>query len=89
MSEFHDFGVLFLKALATLVAGSVAILAGLFFVASGLARGSSDKTEQRHALQTMAVALGALLVCGVILISLTGCAETRALYDACKDHLCR
>ena len=81
--------MILVNAIATIIAGTLAIFAALFFVASGLARGSTDRTERRHAIQTALFALGVFAVCVLALISLTGCAETRALYDACKDHLCR
>ena len=81
--------MILVKAIATIIAGTLAIFAALFFVASGLARGSTDRTERRHAIQTALVALGVFAVCVLALISLTGCADVRTLYHACRDGSCR
>ena len=78
------------KWVGVLTAFVVAAASGLFFLASGLANGSDDPVERSHAIQTRIVSFliggGALLF---LAFWLSGCADVRTLYHACRDGSCR
>jgi hypothetical protein len=77
------------KVLTAIVASIVAGLAALFCIASGLAHGSTDPVERRQAILSVFWSLIVFVLCALVIISLAGCSTGRALYDACRDGLCR
>jgi uncharacterized membrane protein len=77
------------KALAAILASLVAVLAALLCIASGLAHGSTDPVERRQAILSVFWSLVVFALCALVIVSLTGCSTGRALYDACRDGLCR
>jgi hypothetical protein len=77
------------KVFTTIIASVVAGLAALFCVASVIAHGSADPVERRQAVLSAFWSLAVFAFCVVAIISLVGCSTGRALYDACRDGLCR
>jgi purine-cytosine permease-like protein len=77
------------KALGVMAATIVALFAMLLGLASGLAHGSTDPIERRQAALTAFWSLVVFALCALVIVSLTGCSTGRALYDACRDGLCR
>jgi hypothetical protein len=77
------------KVLTAIIASVVAGLAALFCVASGMAHGSTDPVDRRQALLSAFWSLVVFALCALVIVSLTGCSTGRALYDACRDGLCR
>ena len=77
------------KVFTAIAASVIAGLATLFLVASGLAHGSADPEERRESVLTAFRSLVILTFCALVIVSLTGCSTGRALYDACRDGLCR
>ena len=82
--------MILLKAMVAILAGLGACFAALFLVASLMSVDSPDLVERKQSHSCSLWSLVALAMCAaVILTTLTGCAETRALYHACRDVSCR
>jgi hypothetical protein len=77
------------KALGVMAATIVALFATLLGLASGLAHGSTDPVERRQAALSVFWSMVVFAVCVLVIVSLAGCSAGRALYDACRDGLCR
>jgi hypothetical protein len=77
------------KVLTAIIASVIAVLAALFGIASGLAHGSTDPVERRQAILSAFWSLVVFALSALVIVSLTGCSTGRALYDACRDGLCR
>jgi hypothetical protein len=81
--------ILAAKVLAAIIASVVAGLAALLGLAASMAHGTTDPAERRAAIATGFWSLVVFALCALVIVSLTGCSAGRALYDACRDGLCR
>lgn len=90
MIEFLNFGVVFVKTAVAILAGLGACFAALFLVASLMSVDSPDLTERQHSHSCSLWSLVVLAMCAAIIVTtLTGCADVRTLYHACRDGSCR
>lgn len=81
--------ILFLKHAAMTVLGMVAFLSAVLAVASFSAQGMSDNEGDDSAKKCGIWSAGFVVLCVAVIFALSGCADVRAAYHACKDGLCR
>lgn len=80
--------ILFLKHAAITILGMVGVLAAILAVASFSAQGMSDLEGDDSAKRCGVWSTAFVLFCIILILTLSGCAEVRTLYHACRDGHC-
>ena len=80
--------ILFLKHAAMTILGITGFLGALLAIASFSAHGMSDNEGDDSAKRCGIWSLGFVAFCVLAIFALSGCAEVRTLYHACKDGHC-
>lgn len=81
--------ILFLKHAAITVAALVAFLGSLVSVVAFISHGMSDNPHDDTGRMLSFSSACVVVVCILLIFTLSGCAELRALHGACRDGLCR
>lgn len=81
--------ILFLKHAAITVAALVAFLGALISVVAFISQGMSDNPNDDTGGMLAFSSACVVAVCILLIFTLSGCAELRALQGACQDGLCR
>lgn len=77
------------KVIGVLSAVIVGLLATLFGVASGVAMGTRDEVEHSAMQRSMFWSFVVLMICGAIVVGLTGCAELKYAECLARDGTSR
>ncbi len=75
-----------IKTLAALLAGVLAICAGLIGVASGVARDTRDPVDRKDATITAFWSLIIFALCAAAILSLSGCMSAKELACLARDN---
>lgn len=81
--------ILFLKHAAITVAVLIAFLAAMIAPIAFISQGMSDNESDDSGKMLGFSALCVVVVCVLLVLMLSGCAELRTVAHACRDGLCR
>ena len=81
--------IVFLKHAAITVAIIIAFVAAIIAPVAMFSASMSTKPGEDSSGLLSFSALCVIVVCVLLIILLSGCAEVRTLYHACKDGMCR